>query len=76
MTCALASQTGARNLSASREAWASTVWPTNGKCYEPGDSRDFSWIQPASGDAGGAVGAALAAYPYPQGATPPPEWES
>jgi carbamoyltransferase len=54
MTCSLASQTGARNCVA------------NGKLLRAGRFQGI-WIQPASGDAGGALGAALAAYHIHQG---------
>ncbi len=59
MTCSLAAQTGARNLCIAGGVGLNCV--TNGKLMRAGRFRDL-WIQPASGDAGGAVGAALAAY--------------
>jgi len=59
MTCALASQTGARNLCIAGGVGLNCV--ANGKVLRTGRFEGL-WIQPASGDAGGAVGAALAAY--------------
>ena len=59
MTCSLAAQTGARNLCIAGGVGLNCV--ANGKVLETGRFRDI-WIQPASGDAGGALGAALAAY--------------
>ena len=47
----------ARRTSASRAAWRSTASATAGCCAR-GRSSDI-WIQPAAGDAGGALGAAL-----------------
>jgi len=40
----------------------STAWPTGGSC---GRAFKNVWIQPAAGDAGGAVGAALCVAPVP-----------
>jgi carbamoyltransferase len=58
LTRALAQQTGARNLCLAGGVALNCV--ANGKVLR--DSRfDSIWIQPAAGDAGGAVGAALAA---------------
>lgn len=59
LTCSLAVETGARNLCLAGGVALNCV--TNGKLLR---ARDFDriWIQPASGDAGGALGAALAAY--------------
>jgi carbamoyltransferase len=59
MTCSLAAQTGARNLCLAGGVALNCV--ANGKVLRAGRFDDI-WIQPASGDAGGAVGAALAAY--------------
>ena len=59
MTCSLAAQTGARNLCMAGGVGLNCV--ANGKVMQTGRFQDI-WIQPASGDAGGAVGAALAAY--------------
>ncbi len=59
MTCSLASQTKARNLCIAGGVGLNCV--TNGKLLRTGRFKGI-WIQPASGDAGGAVGAALAAY--------------
>lgn len=58
MTRALALQTGARNLCIAGGVGLNCV--ANGKVLREGRFRDM-WIQPASGDAGGALGAALAA---------------
>jgi carbamoyltransferase len=59
LTRSLASQTGARNLCLAGGVALNCV--ANGKVLRDGKF-DSVWIQPASGDAGGAVGAALAAY--------------
>jgi carbamoyltransferase len=59
MTCSLASQTGARNLCIAGGVGLNCV--ANGKVLRTGRFQGI-WIQPASGDAGGALGAALAAY--------------
>src|SRR5215831_14568559 len=59
MTCALADQTKARNLCIAGGVGLNCV--ANGKVLRAGKF-DHLWIQPAAGDAGGAVGAALAAY--------------
>ena len=59
MTSSLAAQTGARNLCIAGGVGLNCV--ANGKVLRAGRF-DNLWIQPASGDAGGAVGAALAAY--------------
>jgi carbamoyltransferase len=59
MTCSLAAQTGARNLCLAGGVALNCV--ANGKVLRSGRFKGL-WIQPASGDAGGAVGAALAAY--------------
>jgi carbamoyltransferase len=59
MTRSLAAETGLKNLCLAGGVALNCV--TNGKVLR--DSRfEGLWIQPASGDAGGAVGAALAAY--------------
>jgi carbamoyltransferase len=59
MTCSLAQQTGSRNLCLAGGVALNCV--ANGKVLRTGRF-DQLWVQPASGDAGGAVGAALAAY--------------
>ena len=59
MTCSLAAETGARNLCIAGGVGLNCV--ANGKLLRTGRFRDI-WVQPASGDAGGALGAALAAY--------------
>ena len=59
MTDSLASQTGARNLCVAGGVGLNCV--VNGKVLRSGRFKGL-WIQPAAGDAGGAVGAALAAY--------------
>ena len=59
MTCSLAAQTGARNLCIAGGVGLNGV--ANGKVMQTGRFKGI-WIQPASGDAGGALGAALAAY--------------
>jgi carbamoyltransferase len=59
MTRSLARETGARNLCLAGGVALNCV--ANGKVLEE-HSFDGMWIQPASGDAGGALGAALAAY--------------
>jgi carbamoyltransferase len=59
MTCTLALQTGSRNLCIAGGVGLNCV--ANGKVLRAGRFKNL-WIQPASGDAGGAVGAALAAY--------------
>jgi carbamoyltransferase len=58
MTRALAKQTGARNLCLAGGVALNCV--ANGKIQREGVFENI-WIQPAAGDAGGAVGAALAA---------------
>jgi carbamoyltransferase len=55
----LAKQTGMRNLCLAGGVALNCV--ANGKALREG-AFDNIWIQPAAGDAGGAVGAALAAY--------------
>src|SRR5262249_16734114 len=59
LTRSLASQTGARNLCLAGGVALNCV--ANGKVLRDGKF-DSIWIQPAAGDAGGAVGAALATY--------------
>jgi carbamoyltransferase len=59
MTRALQAETGARNLCLAGGVALNCV--ANGKILRDGRFENI-WIQPASGDAGGAVGAALAAY--------------
>jgi len=59
MTRALARSTGARNLCLAGGVALNCV--ANGKILRDGHF-DRIWIQPAAGDAGGALGAALAAY--------------
>jgi carbamoyltransferase len=59
MTRSLAAETGARNLCMAGGVALNCV--TNGRILSDGKFQGF-WIQPAAGDAGGAVGAALAAY--------------
>lgn len=59
LTRALARETGARNLCLAGGVALNCV--ANGKLLRDGRF-DQIWIQPAAGDAGGALGAALAAY--------------
>src|SRR6267142_6304565 len=59
LTRSLAKQTGSRNLCLAGGVALNCV--ANGKVLREGRF-DNIWIQPAAGDAGGAVGAALAAY--------------
>src|SRR5690242_10265094 len=59
MTRSLAKQTGSRNLCLAGGVALNCV--ANGKVLRDGHF-DNIWIQPAAGDAGGAVGAALSAY--------------
>ena len=59
LTRSLASQTGVRNLCLAGGVALNCV--ANGKVLRDGKF-DKIWIQPAAGDAGGAVGAALAAF--------------
>ena len=58
LTRSLAKQTGSRNLCLAGGVALNCV--ANGKILRDGRF-DNIWIQPAAGDAGGAVGAALAA---------------
>ena len=59
MTRALATETGARNLCLAGGVALNCV--ANGRLLRDGHFERI-WIQPAAGDAGGALGAALAAY--------------
>ena len=59
LTSSVAAETGARNLCLAGGVALNCV--TNGKVLRDGRFSDI-WIQPAAGDAGGALGAALAAY--------------
>jgi carbamoyltransferase len=59
MTRSLASETGAKNLCLAGGVALNCV--ANGKVLRDGCFERI-WIQPAAGDAGGALGAALAAY--------------
>jgi len=59
LTRSLAKETGARSLCLAGGVALNCV--ANGKVLRDGKF-DAVWIQPAAGDAGGAVGAALAAY--------------
>jgi carbamoyltransferase len=59
LTRSLAAKTGARNLCLAGGVALNCV--ANGKVLRDGKF-DSIWIQPAAGDAGGAVGAALAAF--------------
>ncbi|HUE11930.1 MAG TPA: carbamoyltransferase [Steroidobacteraceae bacterium] len=59
LTRSLAKQTGSRNLCLAGGVALNCV--ANGKVLRDGCFENI-WIQPAAGDAGGAVGAALAAY--------------
>ena len=59
LTRALAQETGAKNLCLAGGVALNCV--ANGKVLRDGRFENI-WIQPAAGDAGGAVGAALAAY--------------
>ncbi len=64
MTRALAAETGERNLCMAGGVALNCV--ANGKILRDGRF-DAMWVQPASGDAGGALGAALAAYHMERG---------
>ena len=59
MTRALAAETGLKNLCLAGGVALNCV--ANGKVLRDG-AFERIWIQPAAGDAGGALGAALAAY--------------
>ena len=64
MTRALARETGTRNLCLAGGVALNCV--ANGKILRDGHF-DRIWVQPAAGDAGGALGAALGAYQVYQG---------
>jgi len=64
LTRSLAKETGLKNLCLAGGVALNCV--ANGKVLRDGAFENI-WIQPASGDAGGAVGAALAAYHLFQG---------
>jgi carbamoyltransferase len=66
LTRSLAARTGARNLCLAGGVALNCV--ANGKVLRDGKF-DQIWIQPAAGDAGGAVGAALAAFHQYKGGT-------
>jgi carbamoyltransferase len=59
ITGSLAAETGAQNLCLAGGVALNCV--SNGKILRDGRFKNI-WIQPAAGDAGGAIGAALAAY--------------
>jgi len=59
LTRALAAETGAENLCLAGGVALNCV--ANGKVLRDGKFKRI-WVQPAAGDAGGAIGAALAAY--------------
>src|SRR6185295_11563675 len=59
LTRSLAKESGSRNLCLAGGVALNCV--ANGKVLRDGAFRDL-WVQPAAGDAGGALGAALAAY--------------
>jgi carbamoyltransferase len=59
LTSALARETGSRNLCLAGGVALNCV--ANGKVLRDGAFKGL-WVQPAAGDAGGALGAALAAY--------------
>jgi carbamoyltransferase len=61
LTRSLAKETGARNLCLAGGVALNCV--ANGRILRDGKFEKI-WIQPAAGDAGGALGAALAAYHY------------
>lgn len=65
LTRSLATKTGARNLCLAGGVALNCV--ANGKVLRDGRFEKV-WIQPAAGDAGGAIGAALAAYHQFKGA--------
>jgi carbamoyltransferase len=66
---ALAAETGMKALCLAGGVALNCV--ANGRVLRDGAFRDI-WIQPAAGDAGGAVGAALAAYHHHEGLPRPP----
>src|SRR5437667_1034126 len=59
LTRAIAAETGIHNLCLAGGVALNCV--SNGKILRDGRVKNL-WVQPAAGDAGGAVGAALAAY--------------
>ncbi len=63
LTRAAAKETGIRNLCLAGGVALNCV--ANGKVLRDGQF-DKVWVQPAAGDAGGALGAALAAYYLPR----------
>jgi len=65
MTRSLARETGSRNLCLAGGVALNCV--ANGKVLRDGAFRNI-WVQPAAGDAGGALGAALAAHHLLKGA--------
>ena len=65
LTRSLARETGSRNLCLAGGVALNCV--ANGKVLRDGAFADM-WIQPAAGDAGGAIGAALGAYHLHRGA--------
>ncbi len=69
LTRALAAETGQRNLCLAGGVALNCV--ANGKVLADG-AFDHIWVQPAAGDAGGALGAALAVYYLNQGQKRPP----
>src|SRR5260370_29540291 len=66
LTRSIAAETGADNLCLAGGVALNCV--ANGKVLRDGKFKRI-WIQPAAGDAGGALGAALAAYHIPKGQT-------
>ena len=74
LTRSLAAETGAENLCLAGGVALNCV--ANGKVVRDGTFKRI-WIQPAAGDAGGAIGAALAAYHVynnrPRNGTPAPD---
>jgi carbamoyltransferase len=69
LTRALAAETGSKNLCLAGGVALNCV--ANGKVLRDSCFRDI-WIQPAAGDAGGALGAALAACHHHEGLERPP----
>ena len=67
LTRSLAAKTGQKNLCLAGGVALNCV--ANGKVLRDGNSINI-WIQPAAGDAGGALGAALATYYLTAGAAP------
>ena len=64
LTRSVAAETGAKNLCLAGGVALNCV--ANGKVLRDGVFENI-WVQPAAGDAGGALGAALLAYHYHQG---------